>query len=83
MKSYKPTERHKKVYRLRIEGASYASIGEELGVTRQRAQQLYLTAKQRIEQHENQLPVDELVRLDNTDRMEGLEPDIDTKRSRD
>jgi len=57
-------------------GKTYQQIGDVLGVTRSRAQQIFLVAKQRIELHENVLPVKKLVELDNAGRMEGLEPDL-------
>lgn len=72
-----PTERHKKIYRLRMSGASFTHIGKELGVSRGRAQQLFVVAKQRVEQHENILPERLAVILDNLGCMDGLEPDFD------
>lgn len=72
-----PTERHKKVYRMRMSGDSFERIGQELGVARSRAQQLFVVAKQRVEQHENLLPERLAVIMDTMGCLDGLEPDFE------
>ncbi|VGO15909.1 hypothetical protein PDESU_04497 [Pontiella desulfatans] len=46
-------------------------------VTQSRAQQLFVTAKQRVEQHESVLPEQLAVIMDNLGCMDGLEPDFE------
>jgi hypothetical protein len=60
-----------------MSGSSFDRIGDELGVTRARAQQIFVVAKQRVEQHGDVLPERMAVIMDNLGCLDGLEPDYE------
>jgi hypothetical protein len=54
----KPTKRHEKIYLWRMSGDTFAEIGRKLGVSRARAQQLFIVARRRCGRLVIELPAE-------------------------
>lgn len=54
-------EREEKIYVLRVNGASFAEIGTTFNISRERARQLYLRAKDRNENFDSWPPLKKLL----------------------